>query len=118
MKNIIKNLSKEVEEILSQNAVSNEMAALIDYGEWSQTDPDFSGLVKRWGLTREQLIEYCNEAKKYADKFNEMFPKDGFKMNPEKGIFHHNDLNPWDYILGNLHCIFMAGELQETEMPA
>jgi len=114
MKAIIKHLSREVEEILNQNAISNEMSALIDYGEWSQRNPDFSGLIKRWDLTREQLIEYCDKVKGYAKKFNSMFPKDNFKKNPEKGIFHPHDLNPWEYILDNLHCIFMADELQEN----
>lgn len=112
MKAEIKRLSREVDTILYNNGVANEMNALVDYGEWSGSSPDFSGLVKEWGLNRETLIAYCDNAKKYADIFNGKFPVENFKANPEMGVFSIHDLNPWENILMNLHCIFMAGELQ------
>lgn len=113
MKTIIRNLSNEIEDILEQNAIANEMNALIDFGEWSGCDPNFSQLIKKNNLTREQLISYTEIAKEYADKWFEMFPKEARKNLSYEKMMSFEYCNPWQVRLENLHCIFMAGFLNE-----
>jgi hypothetical protein len=74
MKATIKKLSADIEKVLDDTAEANYYNGLIDGGEWSQVGPDFSDLIKRWELTREQLINYISIANKHAsDNFTCIF---------------------------------------------
>jgi hypothetical protein len=111
IKNTIKQLSKEVEDVLNKNEISNEMSALIDYGEWSGTNPDFSKLIEKWKLTRPQLEAYVNIAESYCKKWFESYPKEIRAKLPGEEMSSFEYRNPWYIIYTNLNCIFMANEL-------
>ncbi len=113
VKKTLKTLSKEIGNILDQNDLSNEIGALIDYGEWSGSDPNFSKLIEKWKLTRPLLLEYVNIAKRYAKKWFDSYPKIArakYSMH-SYGSFEYRNL--WYVIYINLNYVFMAGELQE-----
>jgi hypothetical protein len=109
MKQIIRKLALAVNEVLNQTELANEMDALIDYGEWSGSEPNFSKLVRDWKLDRPTLLEYCKVAESYADQFDQRFPISKIKYQPWGS---YNDHNGWFNITQMLHCIFMSGELQ------
>lgn len=114
MKTEIKHLAKEINRVLSFYYYSQQMNALIDCGEWSSgIEPDFKPLIRRFKLTRPQLLKYIEIADENAHKFFSFYPKENFKPNPYKGINYIFDINPWADIYQTLHCIFQAGELQE-----
>jgi len=112
MKTTIKRLSREIDRILDKTEEANYYDGLIDGGEWSQQGPDFSDLIKRWKLTREQLILYCNMASEYGSIWFEKYPATKANLKPWDCL---EDRNPWKHIQQNLECIFMAGELQESD---
>lgn len=111
MKATIKKLAKDIDYVLEQNAICNEMSALIDCGEWSGTGPDFTDLIKRWKLDRATLLTYVDIAYKHAKRFDELFPK--IEKYAHQGWWPQVPTNPWKEIYQTLNCIFIAGELQE-----
>lgn len=114
MKQILKHLSQDIGLVLEANSIANEMDALIDYGEWSQCGPNFWGLIQKWKLTREKLLDYYNEAKGYYEKFQQSFPityKDWKTKGTPYNWVTKQDINPWHHICLSFDCVFMAGYL-------
>ena len=110
-KQIIKHLAHTINEELNSNAISNEMGALIDYGEWSQTAPSFDKVIKAFNLNRKILSNYCDIAQQYYDKHDLLMPEVKLEFPHDSREYH----NPWYYILQMLHCIFMAGYFIKLE---
>lgn len=111
---IIKQIAREITQVLIQNNQANEMGAMIDAGEWSETGPDFRPLVERWGLTRRTLIHYCTIARLKADIWKQKYPNWN-TYRPKHPWEPPMPFNPWEEIEQTLHCIFMAGLLQDHQ---
>jgi hypothetical protein len=114
MKQILKHLAQDIHEVLEQTSVANEMGALIDYGEWSQSSPDFTQLIGKWKLTRDKLLSYCAQAAEYSVTFRHKFPVHPRDWKSKKGYWNHvtrEDINPWLQIALSFDMIFMAGFL-------
>ena len=111
IKTTLKKLSDDIDKVLEDNAEANYYNGLFDGGEWSQTGPDFTNLIKRWRLNRRRLNLWTWTAYDYAVQFSEHYPKPIYGYNKYGPYLH----NPWHRIWENLTCIFMAGHFQENK---
>lgn len=111
MKQIIKKLAEEISDVLNQNAITNEMDALIDAGEWSQSGPDFDPLVKRWGLSADQVMGYIQQAMEWSRIFRTREPEESRRKRYAVCYFQ----DPWEERVEKLHCLFMAGSITPSE---
>lgn len=102
-KSIIKRLALEINKELNGNALINEMGALFDYGQWSESEPSFQNIIKSFKLTPNRLNDLIDEAETYAKIFEDKSPIGSYNMS-KHGPYN---LNPWLDIIENLHCIFM-----------
>ncbi len=111
---VIKHLVSEINEVLYNNETSNEMAALIDYGEWSQTTPDFNDLIAKWKLNRNKLLIICKEAERLAELEKQYFKKPAIidmKKMYKYGPYYWLD-ERWLNSVETIHCLFMLNKFQ------
>lgn len=111
MKQLIKRIAQAIAEVLDNTAYANEMDALIDFGEWSGSEPDFSEVIKNWNLSRKSLIEMSDLAAGWAKTFGEKIPS--ITRTSASSIYKYGPYipNPWEERDQALNCIFMAGNL-------
>lgn len=108
-KKLIKRIVFDINKELHRNSYATEMNALIDYGEWSNSEPNFQWVVDKWKLTRESLTRFINMASHWGYLFRENFPTKNWKS---KYPWHcPDDENPWESMCRDLECIFIAGNL-------
>lgn len=108
MKTTIKKLAGAIDKVLADNAEATYYYnGLFDDGEWSQTGPDFTSLIKSWNLNRRRLCLWSWTAWEYAKEFEQHFPgrTHGYT---KRGPYC---LNPWQNIAETLDIVFMAGFL-------
>jgi len=105
IKQVIKRIAADINATVEANDYANEMAALIDCGEWSQTAPNFYGVIKKWNLDLASMQWLIIIADRYAKKFQEHYPKHG----PSPNITA-NDLNPWRQIFELLQTAFILSD--------
>jgi hypothetical protein len=115
MKQILKQLSREIEMVLEANEYANEMNALVDFGEWSHRAPDFTNLVQKWKLTPDKLLALIQQASSYAHLFNHRFPMNPNKWQWEEGKGYITkvpvELNKWHWVTLNLDLVYMTTTL-------
>jgi hypothetical protein len=109
VKSTVKKLSIEIDKILIENDQANSMGALIDYGEWSQQEPDFTNLVKNWGLNESNLSLCINLAMEHFSTFMDKYPVEKLNLKPWETF---EDRNPWHWIILNLECLYMDPSIQ------
>jgi|WetSurSiteA1Bulk_404760.scaffolds.fasta_scaffold03388_7 hypothetical protein len=117
MKQTIKRLASDIGKVLDDNEEANYYNGLFDGGEWSQSGPDFSPLIKRWNLTKDTLKIYCDLAHYWMIKFDELYPMSASRQY-RKDMYGPDDSNPWRHRGICLEVLFMEMEMSEkTQCP-
>lgn len=101
----VRQLAKDVNEVMEKYAISSYMNSLMGPCEDHDHGPNFKPLIEKWKLTRKMLLEAINFAYQFSILFDNKV-----KLSSKR---HCPPWNKWQDTYYNFHAILEAGELND-----